>query len=190
MIHYMTSAVAASLLCLLPAAAGENPPADDPLLRQLPAGARKVCRNLFPGHRALRYVERKEKDTLVYRVTFFQPASGAIRTRLVDGETVTELPLDVLELTADGKVLEEGRHSVADSQVPKAVLEAYKKWNAKGLEGMAVFWAAEQKKGEGRTFQVMILVNSLTAFNASFKEDGTVIKAPPIPDPPLPGRDR
>jgi hypothetical protein len=86
----------------------------------------------------LRAVERRAGGAPVYRITLFSPADTLVHAKKIGDDHVSELPLYHLEVTGDGKVLEESRHAVPESRVPKAVLDGYRRWNAGGVKGMAV----------------------------------------------------
>jgi hypothetical protein len=183
------AALAAALACSLAAAAGadDKPPAaterprPDPILNTgtVPTKVRAVCEDTFPGHRCLRVAQREEKGMKVYRVTVFDPASGGGEVRLVNGEHVTQLPLYHLELTADGKVLEETAHFIDPMRWPKAVQASYQKWNPKGVKGQELHSRTEVAKGEERLYRVRIIMNAIKAYSACFKEDGSVVEADP-----------
>ena len=82
-------------------------------------------------------------------------------------------------MTADGKVLTESDHPIEKSQVPKAVLDSYKKWNPRGVEGMGPRWSVESKKAENRVYHVEMDLNAVTRYKASFKEDGSIVAVKP-----------
>jgi hypothetical protein len=161
-----------------PPGAAEQP-RPDPVLNHVPREVRAVCEETFPGHRCLRVAEREEKGAKVFRVTVFDPASMGAETRLVNGEHVTQLPLYHLELTADGKVLEETVHWIDPRRWPKPVQASYQKWNPNGVKGQELHSLTEVPRGEARVYRVRILVNQVKAYSASFKEDGSVLAADP-----------
>jgi hypothetical protein len=172
------AALAFWLWVVLPlAVAGE--PMEDPILRFLPKEVRKACEDAFPGHRALRAVERQAGGAPVYRVTVFSSTDTMVYAKKIGDDHVSELPLYHLELTADGKVVEESRHAVPESRVPKAVLAGYRTWNPGGVKGMAVVWGVELQKGTDRVFSVNVILSSVKTYFASFKEDGSVVAAEP-----------
>jgi hypothetical protein len=181
-------ALAAGVGCTLATAAvgaDDNPPAaterprPDPVLSRVPGEVRAVCEDTFPGYRCLRVAEREEKGAKVFRLTVFDPAGMGSESRLVNGEHVTELPLYHLELTADGKVLEETLHWIDPARWPKPVRASYRKWNPKGVKGQELHSLTELRRGEARVYHVRILVNQVTAYSASFQEDGSVLAADP-----------
>jgi hypothetical protein len=160
--------------------AAPEPPKRDPIYSNVPDAIRKVFDDTFPNHRCIRMVTRGEKDATVYRATVFNPADLSVITQLVDGGHIMTPPLYHLELDATGKVLEETRRPVLDlGQLPKAVVAAHEKWNAKGVKGMALMWSTQVPRGKDRVYGVFIIVNSVTGYSASFKADGTVLKADP-----------
>jgi hypothetical protein len=183
-------ALAAAVGCGLTTAAvraDDKPPAaterprPDPVLNHgnVPKEVRAACEETFPGHRCLRVAEREEKGAKVFRVTVFDPADMGSESRLVNGERITQLPLYHLELTADGKVLEETAHWIDPQRWPKPVQASYQKWNPKGVEGQEVHWLTEVPRGEARVYRVRIIVNAIKAYSASFREDGAVLAADP-----------
>jgi len=149
----------------------------DPLLFNVPKEVRKVCEETFPGYRALSVGERKEKGQTRYRITFFDPADRTIYGRKDGDEAIMELKQYRFEVTADGKVVEEPRHHLREDRVPKAVIDRYKKWlGDTPPRAMVVGWEAEREKDKDRVFHVWYVVNSVTGYSASFKEDGTLLK--------------
>src|SRR5262245_41183457 len=116
-------------LLFAPALASAQRPKGDPILSGFPEKIRKVCKETFPDARVLKVTERETRDGPLYRFTLFYPDDTTVHHRSVGGETVRQLLTYDLELTADGKVLEESRHSVRESQVPKVVLASYHQWN-------------------------------------------------------------
>jgi hypothetical protein len=167
------------------ARADEKPPAapggrSDPVFGNLPNAVRAVVEDTFPGHRCIRLAERQEKGATVYRVTVFNPADTTVHTQSVGGELVSQPRLYHVELTADGKVIEETYRPVLDlGRLPKPVLAAYQKWNPKGVTGMVVAWSTEVPRGKERIYRAGVIVNQIKAYRVSFKEDGSVIAADP-----------
>jgi hypothetical protein len=65
-------------------------------------------------------------------------------------------------------------------QLPKAVQDAYQKWNPKGVEGKSGhFWQTQVERGKARVYWVTILLSAVKGYRATFQEDGTVVKADP-----------
>lgn len=161
-----------------PAAAG--PPKSDPVLRLLTPAARKVFEDTFPGHRCIRLARRGKDEDAVYRGTFFDPANWAGATvELIGGESVVTPPLFHLEVDAGGKVLEETIRPIDPKRLPKAVLAEYDKWNPKGVTGREHFWLTEVPRGKGRVYRVQIILIAVKSYRASFREDGSIVKAEP-----------
>ena len=188
-------ALAAAVGCgLTTAAAGadDKPPAarerPDPVFSNVPVAIRPVFESTFPNHRCVRMALRpvkdkdkgKGKDKYTYRGTFFNPASTTVRTKGEGEEIVTQPLLYDLEVSEEGKVIEETPHPVLKPErLPKAVVAAYEKWNPKGVKGMAVMWTTEVPRGKDRVYGAYILVDAIRSYSASFKEDGTVVAAEP-----------
>jgi len=87
------------------------------------------------------------------------------------------LAVSLCPLAALAKVIEEPRHHVREDRVPKAVIDRYKKWlGDTPPRAMVVGWEAEREKDKDRVFHVWYVVNSVTGYSASFKEDGTLLK--------------
>jgi hypothetical protein len=161
--------------------AAKGPPPRDPVLSlNLPPAIRKAFEDTFPNHRCIRLGTRGRDEAAVYRGTFFDPANWSSATGgLVDGESVVTPPLYHLELDAAAKVLEETHRPIDPKQLPKAVQAAYEKWNPKGVTGQEHFWLTEVARGKARVYQVAIILSAVKAYRASFREDGTVVKADP-----------
>jgi len=162
---------------LPPAVAGEA--MEEPVLRFAPKAVQQRYAETFPAHRVLRVVERQAGGTSVYRITVFSPTDTAVYTKKTGNDTVSELLLHHVELTTDGKVLEESRHAIPESRVPRAVLDGYRLWNRNGVKGMGVFWTAEQEPGRERVFSARVILSSVKAYSASFMENGRVVAAEP-----------
>jgi hypothetical protein len=154
-------------------------PRPDPVLLSVPGEVRAVCEETFPGHRCLRVAVREEKGAKLFHLTVFDPAGMGTESRLVNGEHVTQLPLYHLELTADGKVLEETAHWIDPKRWPRPVQAGYQKWNPNGVQGQELHSLTEVPRGEARVYRVRIIVNQIKAYSASFKEDGSVLAADP-----------
>jgi hypothetical protein len=162
-----------------PPAAKERP-RRDPVYMYLPDAVRAVFEDTFPGYRCVRLATRREKGATVYRATIFDPASAGAHTQRVGEETVTQPILYHMELTADGKVIEESPRPVLDpGRLPKAVLAAYEKWNPTGVRGQELWWMTDVPRGGARVYRVRIIVNAIKAYSASFREDGSVLAADP-----------
>ena len=181
----LTAAVGCGLVTTA-ARADEKPVANDamrrdPVLNSVPDAVRKVFEATFPGHRCIRMVIRGAKAAPVYRGTFFNPAIWSRTSHsLADGETIITPPLYQLELDAAGKVLEETLREIEPTQLPKAVLAAYDKWNPNGVEGRSGhFWLTEVAMEQPRVYRIRIILSSVTAYEATFREDGTVVQADP-----------
>ena len=140
--------------------------------------SRKAFEGALPGYWCVRLTTRGEKDAAVYRATVFHPGHGQF-SRVIDGESVTTPRLYDLVLDARGKSLEETARPIVPDQLPQAVVAAYEKWNPKGVKRMATMWSTELPRGKERVYGVYILVNQTKGYSASFKEDGTVVKADP-----------
>jgi hypothetical protein len=181
----LAAAVGCGLMTTTASGADDRPPAAneptprDPVYRHMPDAVRAVFETTFPGYRCIRLAIRQEKGAAVYRGTVFDPASGGASTRRVGEESVTEPILYHLEVSADGKVLEETAHWIDLKRWPQPVQASYQKWNPKGGEGREVHWLTEVPKGEARVYRVRIIVNAIKAYSASFKEDGSVLAADP-----------
>ena len=102
---------------------------------------------------------------------------------LVNGESVITPILDELEVDAHGKVLEEPLRLFDPKRLPKAVAAAYEKWNPKGVKGAEIFWQTEVSRGKDRVYRVRIIMSSIKAYSASFKEDGAVLATDPASVP-------
>jgi hypothetical protein len=152
----------------------------DPVLQLAPKAVQKVCAELFPAHRVLRVVERQAGGAPVYRITVFSLTDMAVQGEKTGNDIVNELMLHHLELTADGKVLEESRHRIPESRVPKAVLDGFRLWNPNGVKGMGVFWTAEQAPGKERVFSASVILSSVKNYSASFGGNGSVVVAEPV----------
>jgi hypothetical protein len=113
--------------------------------------------------------------------TSFSPSNPAVHHRKSGEELVRALPLYDLEVTGDGEVVEESRHDVAEAHVPKAVLGGYRRLNLRGVSGMATVWSAERAKGKARVYTVSVIFSEVSTCFASFKEDGSLVSAPPSP---------
>jgi hypothetical protein len=161
--------------------AAKGPPQRDPVLSRLTPAARKVFEDTFPNYRCIRLARRGQDEAAVYRGTFFDHANWAgAEVRLVDGESVATPPLFHMEVDAAGKVLEETPREIDPKQLPKAVQAAYEKWNPKGVTGRSGhFWLTEVVRGKARVYRVAILLSSVKAYRATFREDGTVVEADP-----------
>jgi hypothetical protein len=184
----LAAAVGCGLTTAAAAGADDKPPAarerPDPVLSNVPVAIRPVFEKTFPNHRcvrmAMRPVKGKDKDKYTYRGTFFDPASTTVRTKGIGEEIVTQPLLYDLEVSEEGKVIEETPRPVLEpARLPKAVVAAYEKWNPKGIKGMAVMWTTEVPRGKDRVYGAYILVNAIKSYSASFKEDGSVIAADP-----------
>jgi hypothetical protein len=145
----------------------------------LPEEIRKVFEETFPDHRCIRLVIRGEKDATVYRGTLFHPAAMSSTSKRVGEERIITPPLDHLELDASGKVLEETLHFVDSGRLPKAVTDAYEKWNPKGVTAREHWWMTEVPRGKDRVYRVRMIENAVKGYTALFKEDGTVVEADP-----------
>jgi hypothetical protein len=180
----LTAAVGCGLMTTA-VRADEKPAADTPrhdaVLSSVPDAARKVFEATFPGHRCIRMARRGLDQAAVYRGTFFNPDIwSSASVRMVDGESVTTPPLFHLELDASGKVLEESPREVDPKQLPKAVWDAYQKWNPKGVEGRSGhFWQTQVERGKARVYWVTVHLSAVKGYGATFQEDGTVVKADP-----------
>ena len=167
------------------AGADEKPapkaPPRDPLVANVPAAARKVFEDTFPGHRCIRMARRGEGEKAVYRGTFFNPAdTSSTSVRQVGEASVRPPPLYHLEVDVAGKVVEETHRPIDPKHLPKAVQTAYEKWNPNGVEGRSGhFWVTEVPKGKVRIYHVNILLSAVKAYRATFQEDGTVVAADP-----------
>ena len=76
--------------------------------------------------------------------------------------------------------LEETLREIEPTQLPKAVLAAYEKWNPNGVEGRSGhFWLTEVAMEQPRVYRIRIILSSVTAYGATFREDGTVVQADP-----------
>jgi hypothetical protein len=65
-------------------------------------------------------------------------------------------------------------------QLPKAVQDAYDKWNPKGVVGRSGhFWLTEVPRGKARVYRVSIILSAIKAYRASFREDGTIVESDP-----------
>lgn len=184
----LTAAVACGVTATDATAAPVPPmirPLSDPLYSRLNKEARAVVEDTFPLHLCIRLVERRVRDeTVAYRVTVFNPASRGARTKMVDGESVSEPILYHLELTPKGTIIEETPRPILDlAKLPKPVLESYRKWNPREVRNMMVTWITEVPRGGTRTYRAHILVSAIKAYNATFKPDGSVITADPITMP-------
>jgi hypothetical protein len=183
------AAVVGCTLTATAAGADEKPAAKprpwrDPVLSNVPPALQSVFENVFPNHRCIRMAVRQVKDATAYRGTFFNPADTTVRSNQEGGEFVSRPLLYDLEVSDDGKIVEETPHRVLDlGRLPKPVVAAYEQWNPKGITGMFIQWWTEVPRGRDRTYRVGIVINSIKAYWASFKEDGTVIKADPSPAP-------
>ena len=179
----LTAAVGCGLMTTA-VRADEKPaatPQRDPVLSSVPGAVRKVFDDTFPGHRCIRMARRGLDQAAVYRGTFFNPDSwSSAGVRMVDGESVTTPPLYHLELDASGKVLEESPRWIDAKQLPKAVRDAYQKWNPKGVEGRSGhFWQTQVERGKARVYWVTVHLSAVKGYGATFQEDGTVVKADP-----------
>ena len=152
---------------------------DHPVLQMLPSAVRIACEQTFPGYRALRSVEHRSGDAKSHRITFFSLTEKGVNGRQSGDDIVTEIPLYDLEVTAAGTVVEESRHGVPESQVPKAVLESYRRWNPGNVTGMMTTWAVQREKGKDRIYLVGITISAVKQYAASFAADGRVVSASP-----------
>jgi hypothetical protein len=193
MLITLRQALVAAVVCGLTAAAAgaddpppaKQPPMRDPVYLDLTAAARKVFEDTFPNHRCIRLVTRGEGEAAVYRATVFDLTDqSAVHAIKANKEVVTTPVLYDLEVDAKGKVLEETRRPIAPGQVPKAVVAAYEKWNPK-IRRLATDWSTQVPRGKDRVYHVYVLVNQIEAYSASFKGDGTVLKADPTDKPIL-----
>jgi hypothetical protein len=168
-----------------PPAAGERP-RPDPVLTNVPPAILPVFDKTFPNHRcirmAMRPVKDKGKDRYTYRGTFFNPTATRVRTKGEGEDIVTQPILYHLEVSEEGKVIEETTRPVEPAAVPRAVLAAYDKWDPKPVKAMARTWTTAVPRGKDRVYGVYVLVNQIKAYSASFNEDGTVVSADPIPE--------
>lgn len=162
-------------------AAAERPWAD-PVIAHVPLVIRPVFESTFPGHRCVRMAVRKGKPAPTYRGTFFNPTDPTVHTkRDDDGDLVTQPILYHLEVASDLTIVEETPHPLHLKLVPAGVMAAYQKWDPHQIKAMARMWYTGVPRGKDRVYYVNILVNQIKAYGATFKEDGTVIKADPIP---------
>jgi len=185
-------ALAAAIGCGLTTAsttrADEKPPQtreplkQDPVLPHLPAAARKVFEETFPNHRIIRLVQRGDGEDAVYRGTVFDLSSPTLTSGhdRFAGELVTTPKLFYLEVDAKGKIQEELPRPIEPTQAPKAVVDAFDKWNRKELRRLTTIWSTEIPRGKDRVYHVHILVSQVKSYWATFKEDGTVVRADPI----------
>jgi hypothetical protein len=171
----------AVLFCLTLPLAATGGTMDDPVLSMLPSAVKSACAEAFPGYRALRSVDRESGGAHVYRITFFSLADNGVYGRQEGDGIVTELPLYYLEVIANGTVVEESRHSVPESKLPKAVLDSYHRWNPKGVTGMMFGWSMQLQKGSERIYSVGITISAVKQYSASFSADGRVVSATPSP---------
>jgi len=162
-------------------AAGE-PLKQDPVLSHMPAATRKVFEETFPKHRIIRLVQRGDGEDAVYRGTLFNLSSTTLTSGhdRFAGELVTTPMLFYLEVDARGKFIEELPRPIEPTQAPKAVVDAYDKWNPKELRRLTTMWSTEIPRGKARVYHAHILVSQITSYRATFKEDGTVVRADPI----------
>jgi hypothetical protein len=173
----------------IPAVEPRKLPEIDPVLSHMPVKLVKLVTDTFPRHRGYRLgirkekekdKEGKEKEVTVYRVRVFDPFSPSAQGKAEGDESVITPVVYELELTEGGKIVEELPHPVFDqNQLPQAVVDRYAKWNPRGVKGMAVKWYTELPKGKERVYRVRVLVNAITAYDAAFKPDGSVISAKP-----------
>ena len=161
--------------------AADAPPRRDPVLSFVPPAVGKVFEGAFPGHRCIRMGVRGRDRAAVYRGTFFDPTNwSGTEEVLVDRESVCTPPLYHLEVDAVGEVLEETRRLIDPTLLPKAVRDAYGKWNPKGVEGRSGhFWLTEVVRGQARVYRVAIILSAVKAYRATFREDGAVVEADP-----------
>ena len=115
----------------------------------------------------------------VFRGKFFDLTLSKVRCGQEGKEFVSEPIFYEMEVAADGKVVEETYHPVAPDGLPKPVQTAYGKWNPNGVKGMFVQWNTAVPRGKERVYSVTILIDQLTVYFATFKEDGTVVAADP-----------
>lgn len=162
--------------------ATREPLKQDPVHSHLPAATRKVFAETFPNHRIVRLVQRGDEEDAVYRGTVFDLSDPTLTSGhdRFGGELVTTPKLFYLEVDAKGKILEELPRPIGPDQVPKAVTDAYDKWNPKGLNRLATMWHTEIPRGGARVYSAHILVSQIKSYWATFKEDGTVVRADPI----------
>jgi hypothetical protein len=162
--------------------ATREPLKQDPVLSHMPAATRKVFEETFPNHRIIRLVKRGDGEDSVYRGTVFDLSSPTLTSGHdhFGGEFVTTPKLFYLELDAKGKVLEELPRPIEPTRAPKAVVDAYDKWNPKELRRLTTMWSTEIPRGKGRVYHVHILVSQIKSYWATFKEDGTVVRSDPI----------
>jgi hypothetical protein len=184
----LAAAIGCGLTTTSTTRADEKPPPtreplkQDPVHSHLPAATRKVFEETFPNHRIVRLVQRGDGEDAVYRGTVFDLSSPTLTSGhdRFGGELVTTPKLFYLEVDARGKVLEELPRPIEPDRAPRVVADAYEKWNAKGLKRLTTMWSTEIPRGKGRVYHVHILVNQIKSYWATFKEDGTVVRADPI----------
>ena len=164
----------------LPATA--EPLKQDPVLSHLPAATRKVFEDTFPNHRIVRLVQRGDGEGAAFRGTVFDLASSTLTSGhdRFGGELVTTPKLFYLEVDAKGKVLEELPRPIEPARAPKAVVDAYDKWNPKELRRLTTMWSTEVPRGKNRVYHVHILVSQVKSYRATFNEVGAVVRADPI----------
>jgi hypothetical protein len=175
------TAVVGGLACAGAAKAEDKFPTlpRDSLLAALAPAALKVVEHWFPNYWCVRLVTHHQANPKWYHATLFTPR-GPRRTNWSDGNEIAVPPMYEVSVDADGKVLEESNHAIERGLVPKAVLAAFAKWNAKGVGGMATTWATEVAAGKERVFRVAILMSQVKFYAATFQADGTVLTADPI----------
>lgn len=180
------NALAAVVGCGLTAAAAADdkslpePPKHDPVYGRMPEVVRKVFEETFPQYRCIRLVIRGKEGARVYRGTVFNPADWwRTSGRQINGDSVITPILAELEVDAQGKVLEEPLRDFDPKRLPPAVTAAFAKWNPKGVTGQELHWLTEVARGKERIYRVRIILNAVKAYDAKFKEDGTLLEAKP-----------
>lgn len=152
-----------SLLLLAAAAAAEDGP------EKLTDAARAAFQKSFPGAKIQKLKEKSKDGATRYELKLTDERNGDKAYKA--------------ELGADGTILREEDHLVAETQVPPKVIAEAKSWCTLAASA----WRVRRDEGKPAEYEVDVQVpKEGTAFKAAISEDGKLLKGDKVPDAYVP----
>jgi len=153
-------------------------PVVDKLAETLPAAVRESYLARYgDGYWIWRVEVTLDKATRrpLYDLTVFRP--GAFATRGRNDSLVHQLQHYKLVIRQSGEVIEEERHAVGESFLPKAVAAAYEaKRREFPRDHARPQWFSQQAAGGKRRFSVTVIFDARRRYSAQFDTEGNVIE--------------
>lgn len=148
-----------SLLVLAAAAYAEDG------AEKLSEAARATFQKSFPGAK-IQKLKEKKKD-------------GAVRYELKLTDALNGDKAYKVELGADGKVLKEDDHAIAQAQVPPQVIAEAKSWCTLAVKA----WRVQRDEGKLALYEAHVEApKEGSAFKATISEDGKLVKGDKVPE--------